>query len=87
MIIPVLLVALSCSMLGKAVLLKTIQFYDKQEIDMSDEGYTVDYDIPQTPATGETVATLEEAEEIKAERLKEGYVNVRIGSTTKQEAE
>ena len=40
--------------------------------------YNVEYDFPQQPATGEACTTLDEAERIKAERIKEGFVNVRI---------
>jgi hypothetical protein len=42
------------------------------------DGYNVEYDIPSLPSKGETVNTHEEAEKIAAERIKQGYVNVRI---------
>ena len=40
--------------------------------------YNVEYDYPAQAATGESCATPEEAERIKAERIKAGCVNVRI---------
>ena len=43
-----------------------------------DDGFNVEYDYPSVPATGEHVLTMAEAERIKAKRIKEGYINVRI---------
>lgn len=41
-------------------------------------GFNVEYNYPAVAATGEAVHTMKEAEEIKAKRIKEGYINVRI---------
>lgn len=41
-------------------------------------GYVVNYDYPPRHTPGEHVQTAEEAEEIRAIRIKDGYVNVRI---------
>lgn len=40
--------------------------------------FNVEYDYPAQAATGEACATFEEAERIKAERIEEGFINVRI---------
>jgi len=47
-------------------------------------GFAVEYDYPLRHATGEAVHTIEEAEEIKEQRIKEGYENVRIEPITEE---
>ena len=51
---------------------------EKTGIYIRNMGYNVSYDYPMRHATGETVTDMKDALRIKAERIKEGFINVRI---------